>query len=133
MPENLNKNLINKYDLTIGSFYFYNNFMVSEVKKGVTFSVENSSELFKLIEKHFNKNTPFFYIANRKNSYSFNPTGHYEFIELFPNAKAFAVIAYDQLSIRIAKFEQSFIKAPTGIFDNLEDAIIWGKEKIRSH
>ncbi|WP_299437691.1 hypothetical protein [uncultured Aquimarina sp.] len=130
MPDNIKEKLLHKHDLNIGSFYFYNNFLVSEIKEGITLSIENSSKLFELVKTYYGNKTPFFYIANRKNSYSFVPTGHYKFVELFPNGKGFAVVAYDSTSIRIAKFEKSFINAPTGIFSNLKEAIEWGKGLI---
>ncbi|MHA7058172.1 hypothetical protein ACWGOQ_0013200 [Aquimarina sp. M1] len=132
MYKNLNCKLINKYDLDIGSFYFDKNFVISEIKNGIIFSAENSAELYQLIENHYHKTTSFFYIANRKNFYSFNPIGHFRFIELFPNAKAYAVVVYDQKNRQIAEYEKYFVRASTDIFDNLEEVILWGKEIIFS-
>ncbi|MDH7444411.1 hypothetical protein [Aquimarina sp. 2201CG14-23] len=130
MNHNPNKNLVKTHDIAIGVFYFYKNFLISEIKEGILLSVENSTTLFELIKTYYGNETPFFYIANRINSYSFAPTGHYKFVELYPNAKGFAVVTYNAKDTRMAKFEKSFVQAPAKIFDNLEEAIEWGTELI---
>ena len=83
----LKETLIKKYDLDIGSFYFYRNFVIGEIKEGIITTHENSKELFKLGKEYYGLTTPFVYISNRVNSYSFDPTGHYKSMKIFPNLK----------------------------------------------
>ena len=130
MVENINRTLIKKHELEIGTFYFYKNFVIGEIKEGLTTTHENSQKLFKLGKAYYGMTTPFVYISNRVNSYSFDPTGHYKSMKIFSNLKGFAVVAYDKVSGRVANLEQAFISVPAKIFNSLEDAILWAEEQI---
>ncbi|WP_299437689.1 hypothetical protein [uncultured Aquimarina sp.] len=130
MVHNFNKKLINKHKLAIGLFYFYNNHIVSEIKEGGIVTFENSTDLFKLIHSYYGTTTPFVYISNRKNSYSFVPTGHFKTSKLFPNFMGYGVVAYDAINNKVATLEQSFVETDTKIFDTLDDAMIWIDEII---
>ncbi|RZT00292.1 hypothetical protein [Aquimarina brevivitae] len=130
MPYKINETLLSKHDIGIGSFYFYNNLLISEINEGVTMSVDNTKELYKLIDKYYGKSTPFVYIANRIHSYSFEPTGHYDFEKTFPNAKALAVVVYDKINTRAAEFEKVFVGPPMAIFNNVDKAIDWIQQYI---
>ncbi len=131
MVYNFNNKLINKHKLAIGLFYFYKNHIVSEIKEGVIVTHENCFELFQLITNHYGTTTPFVYISNRKNSYSFVPTGHFKTAKLFPNFAGYGVVTYDSINTKVATLEQSFLENETKIFDNLDDAIIWVDEIIK--
>ncbi len=120
--------LIKKYDLEIGSFYFYANFVIGEIKEGIITTHENSRELFLIGKEYYGLATPFVYISNRVNSYSFDPTGHYKSMKLFPNLKGFAVVAYNIRSEKVANLEQVFIDVPTKIFNNLKSAVHWAEQ-----
>ena len=130
MASKLNKVLIKKYDLEVGAFYFYENFMVSEVKDGVAFTYDNAQEMLELAKMYYGKLTPFVYISNRINSYSFNPTAHFKTTAMFPNLKGYAVVVYDNMNKEIAQMEQSYFSTPVNIFNTLEDAINWVEKLI---
>ncbi|SEL82398.1 hypothetical protein SAMN04487910_3367 [Aquimarina amphilecti] len=131
MVHDFNKNLLHKHELAIGSFYFYKNYIISEIKEGITLTFENCTELFEIIHSHFGTTTPFVYISNRKNSYSFVPTGHFKSSKLFPNFIGYGVITYDAINTKVATLEQSFLENKTKIFDNLDEAILWVNELIK--
>ena len=126
----INRNIIKKYQLDIGVFTFYENYVVSEIKAGIAIDFENAAEMLRLAKMHFNNTTPFVYISNRKNSYSFNPTAHFKTAQMFPNLKGFAAVVYDVINEDIAVLEQNFLSAPVKIFKNLNDAINWVEELI---
>jgi hypothetical protein len=130
MKSHLNRALIKRYQLPIGVLYFYENYVISEMNEGIALSYENSKELLELGKAYYGKHTPFVFISNRKNSYSFNPTTHFKTVPLFPNLKGFAVVVYDSMNKEIAEMEQSFINKPVNIFDTIEDAILWVEELI---
>jgi hypothetical protein len=130
MASKLNRILIKKYDLEVGTFYFYENFMVSEAKENVAVSFESAQEMLALAKMHFGKLTPFVYISNRINSYSFNPTAHFKTTAMFPNLKGYAVVVYDKMNREIAEMEQSFFTIPANIFNSLENAINWVEKLI---
>ena len=131
MTYNFNRKLINKHELPIGLFYFYKNHIISEIKEGVTLTFENCSDLFKLLHSYYNTTIPFVYISNRKNSFSFVPTGHFKSSKLFPNFIGYGVVTYDTINTKIATLEQSFLDNETKIFDNLEDALAWKEALIK--
>lgn len=130
MSSKINRTLIKKYILDVGDFYFYENYMVAEVKEGIAFSFENAAEMLKVAKMHYSNTTPFVYISNRTNSYSFNPTSHFKTAPMFPNLKGFASVTYDPINNEIAEMEQSFLNKPSRNFYNLEDAINWVEEMI---
>ncbi|AXT53329.1 hypothetical protein D1818_21790 [Aquimarina sp. BL5] len=119
------KKPVHKHELDIGIFYFHKNFVISEINEGVILTYENASELIKLGKTHYGDKTPFVYIANRINSYSFEPTNHFKTNEQFPNVKGYAVVSYNSIGSKIAELERSFLKIPTRTFYKLDDAIKW--------
>jgi len=130
MSPKIDRTLIKKHQLEVGDFYFYTNYVVAELHEGVAFSIENATEILNLGKIHFGKQTPFVYITNRKNSYSFNPTAHFKTTPIFPNLKGFASVVYDDINKEIATLEQSFLNKPAEVFNNLEDAILWVEKMI---
>ncbi|NHF60425.1 hypothetical protein FK220_013810 [Flavobacteriaceae bacterium TP-CH-4] len=130
MDSKADKKLIKKHDLEIGSFYFYPNFMISEVKEGVAVGFENAQEMLALAKNYYGNTTPFVYITNRINSYSFNPTVHFKTTAMFPNLKGYAVVTYDPMNHDIAQMEQSFMNKPAKNFHSLEKAIEWAESLI---
>lgn len=130
MTSQLDRKLLKKHDLDVGTFYYYKNYMVAEVKEGIAFAFDNAKEMLSLAKTYYGNTTPFVYITNRINSYSFNPTDHFKTAQLFPNLKGYATVTYDPINSDIASLEQSFLKAPTRVFSTLDDAINWVEELI---
>jgi len=130
MTEKIEKKLKKKITLDkIGSFYFYDNFIVSEINEGVIIDLDIILQFtFKHTKKYFPPNVPFVFISNRINSYSLNPTIHYETAKVLKNTKGYAVVAYDDINKKVAKLEMAFLKIPTKIFNSLDDAIKWVDE-----
>ncbi len=126
----INRSIVKKYQLDIGDFMFYENYVVAEIKAGKAIDYDNAAEMLRLAKMHFNNATPFVYVSNRKNSYSFNPTAHFKTAQMFPNLKGFAAVVYDIINEDIAVLEQNFLSKPVKIFKNLNDAINWVEELI---
>ena len=122
--------LIKKHELEVGTFHFFKNYMIAEVKEGIAFSIENATEMLQLAKEYYGNTTPFVYITNRVNSYSFNPTHHFKTVAMFPNLKGYATVTYDSINNEIAKMEEAFMLKPSRNFTNLEQAIGWAKELI---
>ncbi|WP_405205686.1 hypothetical protein [Aquimarina sp. LLG6339-5] len=129
LPDNSN-NFIRTHELDIGSFHFYKNYLVSEMKEGASINYDNANKLFLLAKEYYGTSTPFVYITNRINSYSFEPTTHFKSAKLFPNLKGYGVVTYNAINNKIASLEQSFLDVPTKIFDNLKEAVLWVDEII---
>ena len=122
--------LIKKIEIDIGIVYFYKNYVVTEINEGIVVNFEKAAKLLQLGIEYYGSKTPFVYISNRINSYSFEPTAHFKSTEMFPNLKGFGVVIYNKLNSDVAKMEQAFINKPTNIFYSLEEAIEWAEELI---
>ena len=130
MQRKTNRKLIKKHVLDIGTVYFYENFLITEINEGIVMNFENVKPLLLLGKQYYGTQTPFIYISNRINSYSFEPTSHFKTVPIFPNIKGYGVVIYDQLSKEIAILEKNFLNIPTNIFYSLEEAIQWAEELI---
>jgi len=130
MTQASNKGLIKKHDLAVGMFYFYENYMVAEIKEGIAFTLENATEMLELAKAYYGNTTPFAYISNRINSYSFNPTAHFKTVAMFPNFVGYATVTYDDINHDIAQLEKSFMNRPAQNFRTLADAIDWVEQLI---
>ncbi len=121
---------LKKHDIEIGSFYFYDHFMISEIKEGMAVVYENAIEMLNLAKSYYGNTTPFVYITNRINSYSFNPTSHFKTTPIFPNLRGYAMVTYDAINDEIADMEQAFMNKPSKKFNKLEDAVAWADSLI---
>lgn len=126
----INEKLIKKSEIDIGVVYFYKNYVITEINRGVILNFDKAAKLFQLGIEYYGTKVPFVYISNRIHSYSFEPTSHFKSTELFPNLKGYGVVIYDHLNSEVAKLEQAFINKPTAIFHNLEEAVLWAEELI---
>ncbi|WP_378187095.1 hypothetical protein ACE939_01930 [Aquimarina sp. W85] len=125
MITSVNKTLLHTCDLKIGKFYFYKNFVISEIKESAVVAFEEAEKLFEFCNYYYGKKTPFVYLAHRINSYSFVPTDHFKSTNLFPNLKGYGVIVYTVTQKRTAELEKSFMNKKMKIFENLNEAIQW--------
>ncbi|AXT63328.1 hypothetical protein D1816_24290 [Aquimarina sp. AD10] len=125
MRRKTNKSLINEHTLDIGKFYFYENFIIAEIKENINLNFESGKQLFQLAQDYYKSTIPYVYISNRINSYSVKPTEHYKLENIFPNFKGYAIVTYDDISFEVANLEKLFTNRPTCIFKNLDSAIEW--------
>ncbi|MBW1295531.1 hypothetical protein GBO31_08460 [Aquimarina litoralis] len=123
----LQKHIVNG----VGVFYYYDSFMISEIDEGVKVELDIVLKISdEFTKKYYSFDNPFVYIANRINSYSLQPTVHFEAKKQLPYVKGYAVVTYDAINTKIATLEQSFLEVPTKVFDNLEDAIFWSDQLL---
>ncbi len=117
--------LKSKLETDIGVVYFYGNIVVFEANEGVTLSYKTGfSVLLKGLTIVGTK--PFVYISNRTNSYSIKPMD-YKYLNKVPTLKCVGIVTYSEVGYSNAELESNFCKKPLRIFDNLTEAVIWGK------
>jgi hypothetical protein len=117
--------LKSKLETDIGVVYFYGNIVVFEANEGVTLSYKTGfSVLLKGLTIVGTK--PFVYISNRTNSYSIKPMD-YKYLNKVPTLKCVGIVTYSEVGHSNAELESNFCKKPLRIFDNLTEAVIWGK------
>lgn len=109
----------------IGMVYFYNGIVVVEANEGVTLSYKTG---FSILVKSLNYlgTKPWVYISNRIHSYSII-TMDYKYLNNVPTLKAVAIVNYSEIGHLNAELEAKFCKKPIRVFDNLQEAAIWGK------
>ncbi len=111
------------YKFEFGTFYFFDEFVISEINEGVTLVFDDTLELIELIKDYYAER-PFGYLSNRINSYSIDPTGYYKVEESFPNLAGFAVVIYNQYKGAL-EIEKLFLNAPFKGFQTIEKASFW--------
>lgn len=115
---------IRTHELEIGTFRFYENIVIGQIREGMQINLDSSLPLFALAWEQY-KNNPVVYISDRKNSYSLDPTMHYETKKLVPFVAGYAWVVYDDRSEKVAHLEERFLDFPTGVFRSLENALEW--------
>ncbi|WAC02092.1 hypothetical protein N7U66_20295 [Lacinutrix neustonica] len=111
------------YNLKVSEVFIFDDFLINQIKEGVTIKSHHNTELKTLIDTHFqDKNIA--YISNRVMSYSVDPMTYKETAQI-PNLVAMAVIPKTESMRKSANYEKQFYKKPYEIFDNLSAAIIW--------
>ncbi|WP_405205684.1 hypothetical protein [Aquimarina sp. LLG6339-5] len=131
MTINTNNTLIERYDLKLGTYYIYDNYIIAEIKEGVTITLGKLQDLIPIVQKHFGNGQPFTYISNRINSHSIIPTDYLDCPFLYmDNFKGYGVITYNLLTEKSTEIEKHFAQKPFYNFSNLEDAIMWSKELL---
>ncbi len=126
---NLNRKYHTRHNVTLGSLYLFDNYIIVEFKEGVDINFENFSDVTEIIKKKFNER-PFGFIANRLNSYSIDLSDASKFNAYFPNLKAYAIVAYTVMTRRVFEVENHFFTFNREAFTNLEQADEWVEKTL---
>lgn len=122
--------LIAEHNLEIGRFRFYPNVIVGEFFEGIHVTKANALQPIRLAQKIYGDTTPFIYISHRLHSYSMDPIGYGEVVNMFPNFRGFAIVSQNKYRRMLANLEKLFIKRPLAVFHTLEDAFVWGENLL---
>ena len=112
------------HELEIGTFRFYEDMVVGEIHEGKQITPDNSLPLFALAWEQY-RNKSMVYISDRKNSYSLDPTMHFETKKLLPFVAGYAWIVYNPVAERAARLEERFLDFPTAVFRSMDPALTW--------
>ncbi|MBT2163478.1 hypothetical protein [Zobellia barbeyronii] len=123
--------LLTEEDFGFAKFWFYPNFLVGEFADGADVSKEDSIGPITSIKRVYGATIPFIYISNRKNSYSMDPMGYKEIVDMFPNLMGMAIVSENKYRRMIATLEKMFIKKPIGVFHELDEAFEWATQNIQ--
>lgn len=116
--------------LDFGTFWFYPNLVVGEVRGGMRVNANHALHLMTIAAEYYPPETPVVYLSDRKYSYSIDPTLHLEIQEFFPNLIGYGVVVYNDLNARVAELEQRFLPCPTGIFRSMDAATAWAVDRV---
>jgi len=123
-----NDKLIEKHDLNLGVYYFFENYFIAEIKEGEIITLQKLDDLIPLILKHYGNGKPFSYISNRVNSHSISPVDYLDCpLNSMKNFSGYGVVTYNKISEKSVHVEKHFARKPFYQFNTLEDAINWSK------
>lgn len=125
-----NQKLILEQEWAIGKFSFYSNVVVSEFSEGIHATKEKLEEPIQYAQQIYHSETPVVYVSHRLNSYSFDPVGYGEIVNMFPNLVGFAIVSDNKYRRMLAGLEKLFIKRPIGVFYHLEEAFTWAEKLV---
>lgn len=112
----------------VGNYFFYGNIVVFEAKEGILLSYKKEFPML-LNALDSIKNEPWCYVSNRINSYAIQ-TADYKYLNTLSTLKAFGIVCYSAISYSNAILESKFCKKPFQIFNDLSNAVIWGKSLL---
>lgn len=113
----------------LGTIYFYENIVVSEMNEGVSVTFTTGASLLVKCLKIVGLK-PFVVISNRINSYSLNPND-YIHLSKIPNLKGICIVADREEARENAKLEAIFFKKPFAIFETMESAYSWSQNLMQ--
>ncbi|MFC4636124.1 hypothetical protein ACFO3O_19615 [Dokdonia ponticola] len=122
---NLKYKLEDVYILSTGVFYFFEEFIVSEINEGVHFNWETAQEVIELALNHYGRDAKISYISNRVYSYSIEAQDWLKFFKSRHNLRTFAVVTYSKSGLINVMMEKIFFKSRIKTFENLHDAADW--------
>ncbi len=122
---NLPHELEDVYILESGMYYFFKDFIISEVNEGVLFNWEMGADLIELAYNHYGPDAEVSYISNRVNQYSTVPQDWLKFFNKNHQIKRFAIVTYTEIGIVNVMLEKIFFKSKLKRFDNLYEAVHW--------
>ncbi len=117
-----------KVELDFTSLHFFDNYVISTVKKDVLLDKERVETLRKLCYEFYGLRK-FAYIANRKNDYNVNPIIYLNLLKR-NTLVGIAVVSGNIARLKTANFEKQFSPVPFDLFQNLEEAKAWGLRMV---
>jgi hypothetical protein len=114
-----------RVELPFGIFYFFKDFLISELNQGIHFSWKKVKKVADLAAEFYGEDNKVVYISNRVNSYSIEPQSWLKFDKEYNFFKASAIIAYDMKGGLSVVLEKLFSQKRIQKFTDLDSAIDW--------
>ncbi|MEH6537453.1 MAG: hypothetical protein V7719_13730 [Psychroserpens sp.] len=114
-----------KVGFTFGNLYITKHFAISELNEGIHVDFTMVSELINKFSEEISNDIRIGYIANRINSYSFEPQLWLDFNNEYDFLVASAVVTYSDFGYLNSSLEKHFFKKSLKRCRSLEEAIEW--------
>ena len=114
-----------KVEFSFGTYFFFDNFVISELNEGIHFDWLKIQEVISAISEYYGDNFKIGYISNRINSYSLVPQLWIDFYKEYNFIVAGAIVAYNDFNYMNATLEKHFSKNSIKRCNSLEEAIKW--------
>ncbi|WP_298894838.1 hypothetical protein [uncultured Psychroserpens sp.] len=114
-----------KIEFPFGTIYTTKHFVVSELNEGIHVDYTIVSELISKFSEYIRKGIKIGYIANRINSYSFEPQLWLDFNNEYDFMIASAIVSYSDFSYLNSSLEKHFFQKSLKRCHSLDEAIEW--------
>lgn len=114
-----------KVEFSFGSLYVTKHFVISELNEGIHVDHSTASELIGRFTDDIQKGIKIGYIANRMNSYSFEPQLWLDFNNEYDFLVATAIVSYNDFSYLNSSLEKHFFQKSLKRCTSLDEAIEW--------
>ncbi|WP_299887983.1 hypothetical protein [uncultured Lacinutrix sp.] len=111
-----------------GNYYFFDDFIISEINEGVLYNWAAAQDAIEAAYKHYGENPSICYITNRVNNYSVKPLDWIKFFSSKNKLNGYAIVSYTERGWVNAVVEKLFLKTRVERFFDLYDAISWAKK-----
>lgn len=111
--------------LDFGTFYFFKDFVISEINEEVHINWTLAKKAIDQIINHYGLNRKIALISNRHYSYSLDPHYWDKFFSKYNFINAYALVSYNGFECSHMAIENLFFKSNIKGFSNLNDAIDW--------
>ncbi|WP_460218744.1 hypothetical protein [Psychroserpens sp. MEBiC05023] len=108
-----------------GNLYITKHFVISELNEGIHVDYSIASELIGKFSEDIRKGLKIGYIANRMNSYSFEPQLWLDFNNEYDFLVASAIVSYNDFSYLNSSLEKHFFQKSLKRCHSLDEAIEW--------
>ncbi len=125
------KNIREVWEFEFGTFYYFNNLVISEINEGVVFDWNMAEKAVKIAHQVIGKDKPIAYISNRINSYYVVPTDWIKFYKNRHQLHSYSVVGNTQGSFASLVLERMVFKNSIRQFTDLEKAIEWSLNGLR--
>lgn len=125
----LYQDVIKELNYKFGDVFIFEDFFISEIKEGVSFSWEKHAKPIAKDIADFAKGdgSDLVYISHRINSYSVIPTDWIKFYKESLTLKGYGIVDYKGVSFGSTLIENLFFKKRIRRFTSIEPAVQWAK------
>ena len=113
------------YILQCGTFYFYKDFIISQIYEGEYITIERVQELIDIAIGHYGQNTNLSLISNRQNTYDIKHEDWDKFYAKGFQLKALAIVTYNKSGLLNFMTKKKNFRHKVRNFYSLESAIKW--------
>lgn len=114
-----------KIEFDFGNVYITKQFVISELNEGIHVNFEMVSAIINKFSEDIDNDVKIGYIANRMNSYSFEPQLWLDFNNEYDFLVASAVVSYSDFGYLNSSLEKHFFKKSLKRCHSLDEAIEW--------
>lgn len=118
------------YDLGYCEAFVFDEFLVNQIREGITITPDHNLKLEEIIDCHF-KNGPVVYISNRIFSYSVDQITYIGTSKIH-NLLAIAIASDTDINIKNTCYKGTFYNNSFQVFKTLSKAIQWVQEVIKA-